>query len=94
MKNQDNPTIKIVGISIPELIELNCNELMNNNGQKIGEVKSSAASEWLNKTVAIAHLKPEFDIKGNSIQIMSNKNPDRNIIGTIRSRRFYNRLLK
>jgi len=94
LKNRKEPKIKTVGmiISPPSLIL--GNEKLLIDGRVKGLIRSFARSEWLNKTIAIAHIELKYAIEGQEFSVLEdNFSTRKKIVAKICSRRFYNQLI-
>ena len=94
LENWEKPEIKTVGIIFgSKAFELGDRELFM-NGKARGLIQSYARSEWLEKTIGIAHIETKYATDGQQFLVAqdgdSTKSP---IHATVCSRRFYNQLL-
>ena len=70
------------------------NEKLLINGKVNGLIRSFARSEWLKKTIAIAHVESKYAIEGQEFSVFGDNNSTRKkTVATICSRRFYNQLM-
>ncbi len=93
LENRKKPKIMTVGVLISPQRLLQGNEQLLFDGKVKGLIRSFARSEWLNKTIAIAHVKLGYAIEGQEFSVSDdNFRVRQNIVATICSRRFYNQL--
>jgi len=94
LKNKNKPKIKTVGMIISPSSFLPGNEKLLINGKVKGLIRSSARSEWLNKTIAIAHIELKYAVKGQKFLVFDDGfGTKKRIIAEACSRRFYNQLI-
>ena len=94
LKNRKKPKIKTVGMLISPPSLLTGNEELLINGKVNGLIRSFARSEWLKKTIAIAHVDSKYAIEGQEFVVFDDKFRSREkIFARICSRRFYNQLM-
>ena len=86
--------IKAVGITFgSEVFELEEKELVI-NGQVRGLIQSYARSEWLKKSIGIAHIDTKYATYGQKLLVFQGDDDAKPpIYATVCSRRFYNQLL-
>ena len=76
-----------------EIFELGEKELVI-NGQVRGLIQSYARSEWLEKTIGIAHIDTKYATDGQKFLVFQDDDDSKPpIYATVCSRRFYNQLL-
>ncbi len=94
LKNRKKPKIKTVGMLISSPSLLTGNEKLFIDGKVTGLIRSFARSEWLKKTIAIAHVDSKYAIEGQEFLVFGDKSRSRKkIFARICSRRFYNQLI-
>ena len=94
LKNRKKPKIKTVGMLISPPSLLQGNEKLLIDGKVNGLIRSFARSEWLNKTIAIAHVNLRYAIEGQEFSVFDDSCSTRKkIVAKICSRRFYNQLM-
>ena len=94
-KKSQMPRHKIVGITIDGLDPLYERKCLCVNELHVGKITSYAVSSWLNKTVAIAQIKPELAVNGNQITICDESCCSvKSRQGVVCSRRFYSNFPK
>ncbi len=94
LKNRKKPKIKTVGMFISPSSSLLGNEKLLIDGKVIGSIRSFARSEWLNKTIAIAHVEFRYALEGQEVSVFNdNCRTRKKIVAKICSRRFYNQLM-
>ncbi|MDA0883309.1 MAG: hypothetical protein O3B18_00115 [Proteobacteria bacterium] len=86
--------MKAVGITFEsEVFKLKEKELVI-NGQVRGLIQSYARSEWLKKTIGIAHIDTKYATDGQQFLVFRDDDDAKPpIYATVCSRRFYNQLL-
>ena len=94
LEDWEKPKIKAVGITFgSEIFELEEKELVI-NGQVRGLIQSYARSEWLKKTIGIAHIDTKYATDGQQFLVFQDDDDAKPpIYATVCSRRFYNQLL-
>ena len=94
LENWGKPEIKTVGIIFgSEVFELEKMELVINKKAR-GLIQSYARSEWLKKTIGIAHIEPKYATDGQQFLVAQDGDDAKlPIYATVCSRRFYNQLL-
>ena len=93
-KKLQRPRCKTVGIIIDGLDPLYGSNCLCVNELPVGKITSHAVSSWLNKTVAIAQIKPELAVNGNQIDVCDESCCSvKSREGVVCSRRFYNNFL-
>lgn len=94
LANRKKPKIKTVGMLISPPSLLRGNEQLLIDGKVNGVIRSFARSEWLNKTIAIAHVEVSYAIEGQEFSVSDyNFSIRKNTVAKICSRRFYNQLI-
>ena len=94
LKNRKRPKIKTVGMVISPSGSLLGNEKLLINGKVSGLIRSFARSEWLNKTIAIAHVDLKYASEGQEFSVgYDDFSTRKKIVAKICSRRFYNQLM-
>ena len=94
-KKLHRPRRKTVGIAIDGLEPLHGHQCLCVNELPVGKITSHAVSSWLNKTVAIAQIKPELAVNGNQITICDESCCSvKSRQGVVCSRRFYSNFPK
>ena len=94
LKNKKKPNIKTVGMLISPQSLLRGNEQLLIDGKVNGFIRSFARSEWLKKTIAIAHVEFKYAIEGQEFSVFDNNlSTKKKIVAKICSRRFYNQLM-
>ena len=94
LENRKKPKIKTVGMLISPPSLLLGNEKLLINGKVNGLIRSFARSEWLNKTIAIAHVELKYAIEGQEFSVFGdNISTRKKTVAKICSRRFYNQLM-
>ena len=94
LKDRKKPKIKTVGMLLSSPISFTGNEKLLIDGKVTGLIRSFARSEWLKKTIAIAHVDLKYAIDGQEFLIFDNNSHRRKkIFAQICSRRFYNQLM-
>ena len=84
------PRHKIVGLTIDGLDPLYERTFLCVDELPVGRITSYAVSAWLNKTVAIAQIKPELAVNGNQISVCEEScRSFKNRKSIVCSRRFY-----
>ena len=70
------------------------NEKLLINGKVSGSIRSFARSNWLNKTIAIAHVDLKYASEGQEFSVGDDDfSTGKKIVAKICSRRFYNQLM-
>jgi glycine cleavage system aminomethyltransferase T len=94
LEDWEKPKIKAVGIKFEsEVVDLVGKELVI-NGKVRGLIQSCARSEWLKKTIGIAHIDTAYATDGRRfLVVQDNDDTKPPIYATVCSRRFYNQLL-
>ena len=94
-KKLQRPRRKTVGITIDGLDPLYGSDCLCLNELPVGKITSHAVSSWLNKTVAIAQIKPELAVNGNQINVCDDSCCSvKSRQGVVSSRRFYSNFLQ
>ena len=94
LKNRKKPKIKTVGMVISSSSLPLGNEKLLIDGKVRGLIRSFARSQWLNKTIAIAHVKYKHATEGQEFSVGNDGFCTRQkIVARICSRRFYNQLM-
>ena len=94
LENRKKPKIKTVGMLISPQSLLRGNEQLLIDGKVTGVIRSFARSEWLNKTIAIAHIELRHAIEGQEFSVSDhNFSIRKKIVAKVCSRRFYNQLV-
>ncbi len=94
LENRKKPKIKTVGMLISPPSLLRGNEKLLIDGNVRGLIRSFARSEWLNKTIAIAHIEVAHAIEGQEFSVFDDNFSNRKeIVAKTCSRRFYNQLM-
>ena len=94
LKNRKKPKIKTVGMLISSPSFLLGNEKLVIDGKVKGSIRSFARSEWLKKTIAIAHVESKYAIEGQNFLVSDdNFGTRKKIVAKLCSRRFYNQLM-
>ena len=94
LENRTKPKIKTVGVLISPPSLLRGNEKLVIDSQVNGFIRSFAESTWLNKTIAIAHVKVRYAKEGQEFSIFDDDCSIRKkLVAKICSRRFYNQIM-
>ena len=89
------PRRRTVGLTIDGLEPLCEGTCLCVNKLPVGKITSYAVSSWLNKTVAIAQIKPELAVNGNQIKVCDESCCSvKSRRGIVCSRRFYSNFQK
>jgi aminomethyltransferase len=95
LEDWEKPKIKAVGITFEsEIFELEGKKLVI-NGKVRGLIQSYAGSEWLKKTIGIAHIDTKYATDGQRFLVVQDDDDAKPpIYATVCSRRFYNQFYK
>tara|TARA_B100000035_G_scaffold186945_1_gene159520 strand:+ start:273 stop:1412 length:1140 start_codon:yes stop_codon:yes gene_type:complete len=94
-KKLQMPRRLTVGLTIDGLEPLYEGTCLCVNKLPVGKITSYAVSSWLNKTVAIAQIKPELAVNGNQINVCDESCCSvKSRQGIVCSRRFYSNFQK